>query len=97
MHYIPASGIMVYLQYNELWILPAIEYLPHHKLVVTGNAIVGYWLRVLSCWERICLNMLHVDNRRYEADVQMRHVELGWVCAACKICHCSAVAVLGNV
>jgi len=41
--------------------------------------------------------MLHVDNRRYEADVQMRHVELGWVCAACKICHCSVVAVLGNV
>jgi hypothetical protein len=87
----------MYLQYNELWILPAVKYLPHYKFVVTGNAIVGYWLCLLPCRECVCLNMLHVDNRRYEADVQMRHVELGWVCAACKICHCSVVAVLGNV
>ncbi len=87
----------MYLQYNELWILPAIKYLPHHKLVVTGNAIVGYWLCLLPCRERVCLNMLHVDNRRYGAEIQMRHVELSWVCAACKICHRSVVAVLGNV
>ncbi len=59
------------LQYDELGVLPAVKHLPHDKLVVAGNAIVSHWFRLLLGREVICLNVLHVNNGRYKAQLQM--------------------------
>lgn len=85
------------LQYDELGILPTVKDLLHDKLVVAGNAVVGHRLSLLPCGEVVLFNVLHMEDRGHQAWLHMRHVKHGRVFAACQLCHCSVVAVLGDV